>query len=689
MARGRKKAPVMPVPAARVGSRATTWWVAALLAAITVVAFAGVRDAGFVQLDDPVYVSENPRLGDGLTLDAIAWAFTTFTNANWHPLTWLSHLIDVQLFGLNPGGHHLTNLALHTANGVLLFFVLLALVAPDRPTTADLARSGFVAALFAVHPLHVESVAWISERKDVLSTLFWILTMWAYVRYVRRPGGARYAVVALVFALGLMAKPMLVTLPFVLLLLDIWPLQRLTTFRGRGPTSLLRRLFEKAPLIFLSAASSVVTVIAQQQGGAVMSLEAVPFALRIQNAAVSFVAYLGQALWPANLAAFYPQRAPSIALVAFSVMALSTITVAVVVAWRRRNPAPAVGWFWYLGTLVPVIGLVQVGRQAMADRYTYVPFIGLFIAMVWAVPRLAVRRPLARAVLAAAATAILVACVVVTRAQVRHWHSNTALWERALDVTLGLGRDRARLLVAGLTLDGGRVAEPIARFFQPDADRARLDAAGVLLELGHRDAALRTLHEVIGKQPLMAAAHEHLGRALAATGRTDAAVASFLEALRLDPTLQSAHANLGRIHGDAGRFDRAAQHLSQAVTLNPRDARARCDFGLALTHLGQFDEALAQFGEALKLDPTLPELHNNLGLARAGQGHLAESVPYFREAVRLRPSYADALRNLAIAEMRLGRADAAIRSFQELLRLRPGDAAAREALELLRRSGGG
>jgi tetratricopeptide (TPR) repeat protein len=425
-----------------------------------------------------------------------------------------------------------------------------------------------------------------------------------------------------------------------------------------------------------------VTVIAQQRGGAVMSLEAVPLGQRIENALVTYVAYLGKLIWPVDLAAFYPYRPAPWTTVAIAVVVLAAIT-ALVISVARRHRAPLVGWLWYLGTLVPVIGIVQVGRQAMADRYTYVPFIGIFIAVAWALPAMATRARARQVLAAGLAAAIVLACVVVTRAQVQHWQNNHALWSRALAVALDVDPARARLAAAGLAVDDRHVSETIGRFFRGDPGDARGDLALVLLANGHADDAMAMLREEVQRSPASGVAYERLARVEALSGRVDAAIASFSDAIRLDPSLASAHGNLGRLLGERGQFDRAAAALTEAVRLAPRDAAARCDLGLALSHLGRFQEAQAQYDQALAIDPRLPELHNNIGLLRAAEKQVAEALAHFAEAVRLRPDYVEGLRNLGIAQLQLGRPAEAAQAFQRVLALAPNDATARQALAMI------
>jgi hypothetical protein len=487
----------------RAMSRRTAIAIALGLAALVGIVYAPVRHFDFVQLDDPAYVIENPHVLQGLTSEGLAWALTTGHAANWHPVTWLSHMLDVQLFGLAPGPHHMASLSLHLANTLLLFGLL------ARMSGAPW-RSAFVAALFGVHPLHVESVAWVAERKDVLSTLFWILTTWAYVAYVRSTPstdstspapsrsaakktatpppaasqarrGSLYALTLALYALGLMAKPMLVTLPFALLLLDVWPLGRLGPLGRTRARTLVR---EKLPLFCMAAASSAVTVLVQQKGGAVTTLESNPFSLRLQNALVSAAAYLRDAVWPARLTVIYPY--PD------AIPAWQTAGACVVLgglsfmAYRlaRRHPYLPVGWLWYLGTLVPVLGLVRVGLQARADRYTYVPLIGIFIAIAWGGAALAARARMPRQVAPIAAAVAIVACALAARTQVGYWQDNVSLFTRATVLTLHVDEYDAHMSL-GATLAGqGRMDEALRHFteamrLRPDSGEARRAAEEV------------------------------------------------------------------------------------------------------------------------------------------------------------------------------------------------------------------
>ena len=434
---------------------------------LTLALYWRVQGHGFLHYDDYQYVVDNPHVRHGLTRQGVLWALTSGYASNWHPLTWLSHMLDCELYGLNPQGHHLNNLLLHIANALLLFRLLLRM-------TGALWRSAFVAALFALHPLHVESVAWVAERKDVLSTLFWMLTLGAYLRYRERPTGTRYLATLFLFALGLAAKPMLVTLPFVLLLLDCWPLGRMPS-----PRSLLPLVREKAPFFVLAALSSVITFWVQSHWGAVVL--SIPLKERLANALVSYVGYGAKMLWPVNLACFYPHPLDGLPLwqAAGALLLLAGVTVAVVRAGRRL-PYLAVGWLWYLGTLVPVIGLVQVGAQAMADRYTYVPLIGLFVMLSWGAGSLAAKGPLPKIATAALSAALLAALLPLTWSQISHWKDSETLFAHALEVT-----DRNLLAhnnLGNALARQGRLEE--AEFHLVEALRLRPDYAAAQNNLG-------------------------------------------------------------------------------------------------------------------------------------------------------------------------------------------------------------
>ena len=568
-------------------------FIALLLALITLVAYLPVAHNSFLDYDDNDYVTNNHVVQHGLTWAGVKWAFTSWHAANWHPLTWLSHMLDCELFGLNVGAQHYVNVLFHTANAVLLLLLLFRL-------TGALWPSAFIAALFAWHPLHVESVAWIAERKDVLSTFFEMLALLAYTRFVAESTRLRsasprqevrspkskvfYALALLMFALGLMAKPMLVTLPFLLLLLDYWPLKRISdlgfqisnsygkpsTFNSQ-PSTLLRLTLEKWPFFLLSAASCVVTFLAQH-AEAVLSLEKYPLNLRLGNALLSYVLYLGKAIWPAKLAVIYPlQNQLPWVEVAMAVVFLVVITWLV---WKLRRSYPylLVGWLWFLGTLVPVIGLMQVGKQAMADRYTYVPLIGIFLAVTFSCRDWAVRLRLRPGALVVAGGLILAGCLLATEHQLSYWKDDETLFRHALAVTKNNDVACVNLGIA-LEKQGGQ-AEALARY----QEALRINSNSVQ-------------------------AHNNLGNLLSEMGKTDEALAQYQEALKLNPMAPLAHDNLGTLLVKSGRFDEAMSQYKEAAQLDPDDFRPHYLMGKALLKQGRDAGAIAEFHEALRLDP--------------------------------------------------------------------------------------
>ena len=662
--------------------------VAAGLAAATLVAFWPVVRCGFINIDDGDYVTANPMVKAGLTTVGIKWAFQSLDFNNWHPLTWLSHMLDCELFGQNAAAHHLVNVGLHVVNSLLLFLVL-------RRMTRTLWPSAFVAALFALHPLHVESVVWISERKDVLSTFFGMLTILMYVRYVQRSevGSQRanlaapsslfplpsstssYLLSLLFFALGLMSKPMLVTLPFVLLLLDYWPLDRFVLHR---PDSKLRAFLslvqEKAAFLLLSLASAVVTMVAQGRGGAVRSLAAVPLHMRVENAVLSWLCYLQKAFWPAHLAVFYPYpKVIPIGLVAGAGSVLLIATLGAI--WQaRRRPHIAVGWFWFVGTLLPVIGVVQVGQQALADRYTYVPFVGVFVMVAWSAHALIRRRPGLALSLSAAAALVLCCCVCLTRRQIGYWQESETLLRHALAVTKR--NQFAHNNLGSALLSKGQVDEAVGHFKEalrllPNYPDAHNNLGAALLQKGQADEAIPHLEAALAVKPNFPQAHFNLGLAFAGQGRREEAISQFREGLKLSPGDARAHAGLGAALLDQGRLDEAISQLQEANSLAPGDADTLRRLGVALSRKGRLDEAIARLQEARRLNPDCAETCSSLGIALGRKGYPNEAIAQFQEALRLKPDFAEAHCNLGAALGKQGRLDEAIGQFQEALRLRP------------------
>jgi tetratricopeptide (TPR) repeat protein len=549
-------------------------WVAVLLVAATLAVYAQVAGFDFVNYDDPEYVTSNPWVRAGLTPIGFVWAFTAGHAGNWHPLTWLSHMLDVQLWGLRPGAHHLTNVVLHATSAVLLFLFL-------RGTTGALWPSAAVAALFALHPLHVESVAWISERKDVLSTLFFMLTLLAYSGWVRRPSPGRYLVALLLFALGLMAKPMLVTLPVLLLLLDVWPLAR----RRASWAALVR---EKIPFFALAAGSALMTFVAQLRYGAVATADTLPLATRAANAVVAGASYLGLAVYPAGLVLFYPH----VPLPAWKVAGAGAVLVAIsalVVRLAPKRPWLGVAWLWYVVTLLPVIGLIQVGDQAMADRFTYLPLVGPFFAVAWAAAEVAAARPAAGRAIAVAASAALVAFAVGSWRQVGYWRNSETLFTHAVAVIPDsyVANNNLGNALAG----AGRLDEAMARYeaalrAKPDLWNAQNNIGVILAQQGRIADAIPHYTEAIRLNPEFADAYSNLGAALADQGRLDEAIASYTQAIRLKPDHPDAHANLANAFARQGKLDLAIQHYSEALRLNPDHVSARVNLGRVLAARG-------------------------------------------------------------------------------------------------------
>ena len=551
------------------------------LVLVTFAVFCRVYGYDFVNFDDDVYVTENPQVRSGLTAENIAWAFRA-ENVYWHPLTWISHMMDVQIWGLDPGRHHLTNVLFHTLNAMLLFLAL-------NRMTRTLWRSLFVAALFALHPINVESVAWVAERKNVLSTFFMMLTLLAYGFYAAKPGLARYLMVGTLFVLGLLAKPMLVTLPFVFLLLDYWPLdrfssQKTTDDQNRGALSLI---LEKIPLFLLAGISIFVSSVSVQ---AIKSLEAVPMTMRLSNALVSYMKYMGKMFWPFNLAVFYPYPQSISAGQLLGSIIILVMVSGFAIFLLKQHAYFAVGWFWYLGTLVPVCGLVQAGLwPAMADRWAYIPLIGLFITIVWGIAELAEGRAFFRKSILIAAILVLGILCATTGLQLGYWKNSVELFQHTIEITVN-----------------------------------------------------------------NAVAHNNLGNALLSLDDQDEAYQQYAEALRIRPDYANAHYNMARLLTDRGQLDEALGHYEAAIRSNPRQVKAYYNRGIILAQKGDDSAAIHNFLQALQLDPGFAEAHNNLGVVLIRQGKFKEAASHFAEAVQLNSNYTTARRNLqkALNDMR-------------------------------------
>jgi len=610
--------------------------ICAALVVSTFIAYEPIRHNDFVNYDDDVYVTNNPNVTGGITLNSIIWAFTKSHAENWHPITWLSHMLDCEIYGSNPLGHHITSVLIHIAN-TLLLFLLLSRMTGSTPSTSSV-RSGtpdggqasspqagaiwpsaFAAAVFALHPVHVESVAWVAERKDVLSGFFWMLTILAYVRYAKQPNIKKYVLVVLAFAMGLMSKPMVVTLPFVLLLLDWWPLDRLAK-SGNDTAAVAKKqkkklvtypkvtfrylVVEKVPLFVLSAFSCVVTFVAQQYGGAVIALEKVQLDYRIANMLLSYIKYIGKTIWPSKLAVFYPHNSANLSDVKVIICALLLVLITVLSIYicRRRKYA-AVGWLWYVGTLVPVIGLVQVGSQAMADRYMYIPMIGLTIIVGWAAKDLVDKRPGLRVVAAILAMVVLSSAVVLTRMQVRHWQNNATLFEHTLKIT-------------------------------KNNIPAENNYGMVMLDAGRADEAIKHFNNVLRMNKNHTSAHVNLGIAYGRLGRHEEEIQNFTRAIELKPDSVNALNNLAWALVTADKVsvedaNRAIKYAERACELTGYENPALLDtLAGVYAAAGRFDDAVKTAEQAISDAKAgseyalVSEIQSRIKLYRAGQRYI-------------------------------------------------------------------
>ncbi len=648
------------------------WHVALAAVGVAVLALAAYApifsgDYQFLNVDDNEYVTDNPNVKAGLTRESLWWALTASHSHNWHPLTWMSLQLDWQLFGSNPHAFHVTNVLLHAANAVLLFFAL-------RSLTGAVWRSAVVAAFFAVHPLHVESIAWVAERKDVLSTLFWMLTIWAYSAYAAQPGWGRYLLTLMLFALGLMAKPMLVTLPCVLLLLDFWPLRRLnfrTASGGRQPPVGAQQgadaprspafaagwwglVKEKLPFFALVAGCSLLTLRAQQD--IMQSLEYLPLPYRLANVPLAYLRYIGMMFWPMPLAVYYPHPGPDIT---FGLAAAATgllLALTVLVLWQApRRPYLVVGWLWYLGTLVPVIGLVQVGRQAYADRYTYIPLIGVFFLLTWGACDFLGRLRLARAAAVAVVAGLVACCLLLTWQQLPVWHDSATLWKHALAVSpSGIAyQGMAMALEKEGRIDEARRQYDEAIRYDPSATSYYY--VGVFLaKHGFLDEALKHFARSLELYPDQARAHHNMGLILLEQGNLDEAHEHLAEAIRLDPNFALAHTNMGRLLMKKGKLEEAWQHSSEALRLAPDSADGHYYMGLVLERQGKFREAEGQMIQALKKKPRSANARFHLGVINAGLGRSRDAAQCFSAALQSDPNHVEAHTSLGALLAREG-----------------------------------
>ena len=598
-----------------------------------------VLNNDFVIYDDDKYVTENTHVHKGVTFDSLTWAFTSSHASNWHPLTWISHMIDYQLYGLNARGHHLTSLLFHVANTLLLFLILVRM-------TGTLWQSSFVAALFALHPLHVESVAWVAERKDVLSTFFMMLTVWAYILYVKKREIKGYLLVVLFFVLGLMSKPMLVTLPFILLLLDFWPLGRLCLLRDTKNVAtgqhtneradIFRLVLEKAPFFALAVGSSIVTFIVQERGGAMEIAKTYSIQTRIINAFVAYTEYIVDMIWPVKLALLYPHPGNSLQLWKGVVAGFALVLITILVIRKaRRIPYLAVGWLWYIVTLIPVIGIVQVGSQAMADRYTYVTLIGLFIIIAWGANDLLSKWRHRKIWLSTLAAIILPVLIVLTWKQVQYWENGITLFKHTLRHT-----SNNYVIHNNLGI--------------------------VLREQGRTEEAIKHYLQALRSNPDYALAHYNLSNAYAEQGKNKKVIEACKHAIRIKPDYADAHYNLGVAYGGSGKYEEAVEAFKQVIRIDSNYLQAHYNLGGVYAGLGKYRDAIEAFQQVIRIDPDYALVRNNLGIAYGALGRYKEAAEAFQQAIRIDPDDADAYLSLGIAYLSLNDRGSALEQYKIL-----------------------
>ncbi|MBN2456218.1 MAG: tetratricopeptide repeat protein [Sedimentisphaerales bacterium] len=668
-----------------------------LLVVLTFAAYEPVLKNDFINLDDDGYVTKNPHVRAGITTQSVLWAFTASHRANWHPLTWLSHMLDCELFGLNPRWHHLTSLLFHIVNTLLLFGVL-------KGMTGAVWRSIFVAAAFAVHPLHVESVAWIAERKDVLSVLFCLITMAAYLRYVRRPSVGSYLPVVFFFCLGLMAKFTLVTLPFVLLLLDYWPLERFC-WSHRRPVKALRPksvkfayqkssvrhlIGEKIPLLVLAAASSIVTYTVQRAWGSVVATLDKPLSLRIANALVSYLSYITKAIYPNHLAIYYPHPESALPVwqLVICLIVLTGITIGVICLARRRYLM--VGWLWYLGTLVPVIGLVQVGLQARADRYTYLPLIGIFIMVVWLAAEITEKWRYQKPAAAVLIT-ILVLMMLSTRNQVMKWRNSKTLYEHTLACT----ENNFMIYTSyGTALfDEGRYDEAIENYrmaleIEPGMWIAKRNIGRVLLEQDKVSEAIVCLKQVLPVSQDSPEVYGYLGLAYTKQGEHQLAAESFKRSLKLLPNQVNVLNELGRVLYKNNRINEAIEYWEKSIGLYAEQPAIHNVLGQAYHGKGLFVKAADHWTKSLALEPFQPDVKGCLGAVFAKQQKYDKAIECLVETLYEDPDLADVHKNLAALLVHKGNTAKAVKHYIEYLRIEPNQPLIHKTVaELLYRQG--
>jgi tetratricopeptide (TPR) repeat protein len=636
-------------------------YISLLLAVVVLAVYLPVRKHDFIRYDDDKYVTSNRNIQSGINEQSLRWAFTKSHESNWHPLTWISHMLDYQLFGLNAGAHHLENVFFHIINTLLLFFVL------NRMTKA-IWPSFFIAAVFGLHPLHVESVAWVAERKDVLSTFFWLLTMLAYISYIKKSDTKRLMLTLLLFATGLLAKPMLVTLPFVLLLLDYWPLERMQigaankskntgnddNINSAGGKNVLALVREKVPFFILAIISSIVTLIVQNRGGAVQTVDELNLKMRVGNAIVAYTSYITKMLWPSKLGVLYPLDVNklTIAKILICLLLLVSITIAVIFLSRCRKYLVS-GWFWYVGTLIPVIGLVQVGDQSMADRYTYIPMTGLLIIIAWGMNDLLWKWKYRKKALLALSLCVLAAMSVKTSLQLKYWQNSETLFKHTLDVT-----------------GSNYVMEN--------------NYGNYLNEAGQQpEKAIEHLKKSIAINPESAEVHNNLANILIKLNKIDEAIAEYKLAIKCKTDFPEPHHKLAIALVKQNKIDEAIKEYYEALRLDPDNVDKLSNLGFELAQKGNYSHAVEFYNKALSIDPGNILTHGRLGLALSAQGKNEQALKEFQIVIKARPNDVEMWGNIGILFERLGKNQDAIASYRKALQISPEDEKAKTRLNML------
>jgi protein O-mannosyl-transferase len=680
----------------------------------TFVAFGRIVANDFINFDDDKYITENNNIKSGINTESIKWAFTSSHAGNWHPLTWLSHILDWRLFGANASGHHFVSLLMHIGSAILLFLFL-------SKITGSLWPGAFVAALFALHPLRVESVAWASERKDVLSMFLGLAVLYTYALYVEKPKLYKYYLCLILFALSLLAKPMLVTLPFVLMLLDYWPFgrwqkalkpellpvsndggsvkkkgkqrkdsstkEKKISMRLTNHAKTIRSLlWEKSPFIFLALVSCIVTIWAQNKGGAVASLEKLSFLERILNAIVSYVAYLIKIFWPVNLAVFYPyEQLLPLWQVFGAALILLGISIAVIYAIKKA-PFLFVGWFWYLGTLVPVIGLMQVGKQAMADRYTYLPSIGIGIMIAWGVLYLLPKEEqIRKKILIPIVSIVLTVLTILTWQQCGDWKNSVVIYDHDLKVTKN--NDLAHYNLANELVKQKNITQAIAHYLEaieinPYYSGAYSNLGATLAAQGKNEEAIAYYLAAIKINPDQEEAHSNLGIVLAAQGKNEEAIAHYLAAIKINPNYDDAYFNLANLFMKQGKIEEAIDNYGKAIKINPDHYNAHFNLASVLVKERRLEEAMDHFRQVVRITPSSFAAHNNLGVYLEKQLKHDEAIYYYRKALQLEPNNPGIYFNLGVALGNKGELKEAIENFRQAIYLQPDYEAARRALKL-------